>query len=141
MNPASWIPPDRYRLFHGLGASLPSMHGEESDLESECKRMISNIYRRVHSTGRMGWMAHQKWKEAKQLPGTAGPGNMLGCCLISFHFLWVIHPIRPVYVTLFLKDYMTPHSLKSLYLRVPYLTRISLSYSPLAFTVRPKKHK
>jgi len=34
------------------------------------------------TTGRMGWMAHQKWKEAKQLPGTAGPGNMLGCCLI-----------------------------------------------------------
>ena len=96
VNPASWIPPDRYRLFHGLGASLPSMHGEESDLESECKRMISNIYRRVHSTGRMGWMAHQKWKEAKQLPGTAGPGKMLGCCLISFHFLWAIHPIRPV---------------------------------------------
>ena len=21
---------------------------------------------------------------------------MLGCCLLSFHFLWVIHPIRPV---------------------------------------------
>ena len=44
----------------------------------------------------MGWMAHRKWKEAKQLPGTAGPCNMLGCCFISFHFLWAIHPIRPV---------------------------------------------
>ena len=43
-----------------------------------------------------GWMAHRKWIEAKQLPGTGGPGNMLGCCLISFHFLWAIHPIRPV---------------------------------------------
>ena len=41
-------------------------------------------------------MAHRKRKETKQQPGTAGPGNMLGCCLISFHFLWVIHPIRPV---------------------------------------------
>ena len=41
-------------------------------------------------------MAQRKWKEAKQLPGTAGPGNMLGCSLISFHFLWAIHPIRPV---------------------------------------------
>ena len=41
-------------------------------------------------------MAHRKWKEAKQLPSTAGPGNMLGCCLIYFHFLWAIHPIRPV---------------------------------------------
>ena len=47
-------------------------------------------------TGRMWWMAHRKWKEAKQLPGTAGPGNMLGCCLIYFHFLWAIHPIRHV---------------------------------------------
>ena len=44
----------------------------------------------------MEWMAHRKWKEAKQLPRTAGPGNMLGCSLISFHFLWAIHPIRPV---------------------------------------------
>ena len=40
--------------------------------------------------------AQRKWKDTKQHPGTAGPGNMLGCCLISFHFLWVIHPIRPV---------------------------------------------
>ena len=28
-------------------------------------------------------MAHRKWKETKQEPGTAGPGNMLGCCLLS----------------------------------------------------------
>ena len=52
------------------------------------------------STGRMGWMAHRKWKEAKQLTGTAGPGNMLGCSLISFHFLWAIHPICPVHLNL-----------------------------------------
>ena len=32
----------------------------------------------------------------KQQPGTAGPGNTLGCCVLSFHFLWAIHPIRPV---------------------------------------------
>ena len=51
-------------------------------------------------TGQMGWMAHRKWKEAKQLPSTAGPGNMLGCSLISFHFLWAIHPIRPVGIPL-----------------------------------------
>ena len=35
-------------------------------------------------------MAHRKWKETKQQPGTAGPGNMLGCCLVSFLFLWAI---------------------------------------------------
>ena len=31
-------------------------------------------------------MAHRIWKETKLQPGTAGPGNMPGCCLISFHF-------------------------------------------------------
>ena len=35
-------------------------------------------------------MAHRKWKEAKQLPGTAGPGNRLSSCFVSFHFLWAI---------------------------------------------------
>ena len=34
--------------------------------------------------------AHRKWKETKQQPRTAGPGNMLGCCLVSFHFLLTI---------------------------------------------------
>ena len=27
---------------------------------------------------------------APKQPGTAGPGNMLGYCLVSFHFLWAI---------------------------------------------------
>ena len=40
-------------------------------------------------------MVHRSWREAKQLPGKAGLGNMLGC-KISFHFLWAILPIRPV---------------------------------------------
>ena len=35
-------------------------------------------------------IAHRIWKETKQEPGTAGPGIMLGCCLVSFHFLWAI---------------------------------------------------
>ena len=33
---------------------------------------------------------HRIWKVTKQQPRTAGPGNMLGCCLFSFHFLWAI---------------------------------------------------
>ena len=49
-------------------------------------------------TGRMGWMAHRKWKEIRlqpsMLPGPAVPGS----CLASFHFRWDIHPIRPVYL-------------------------------------------
>ena len=43
-------------------------------------------------------MAHRKWKKNKQPPGTAGPGNMLGCCLISFHFWCDIYLIRPVQI-------------------------------------------
>ena len=35
-------------------------------------------------------MAHRIWKQTKQQPGTAGPGNMLGCCSVSFHFLLAI---------------------------------------------------
>ena len=47
-------------------------------------------------------MSHGKWKEAKQqsskFPGPAVPG----CCLVSFHFLWTIHPIcRPVVILRF----------------------------------------
>ena len=44
---------------------------------------------------RVDSLPHRKWKEIKQQPGTAGSGNMLGCCLLSFHVLWAIHPIRP----------------------------------------------
>ena len=35
-------------------------------------------------------MAHRKWKETNLQPGTARAGNMLGCSLVSFHFLWDI---------------------------------------------------
>ena len=35
-------------------------------------------------------MAHRIGKETKQHPGTAAPDNMLGCCLVSFHFLLAI---------------------------------------------------
>ena len=33
-------------------------------------------------------MANRKWIETEQQPGTAEPGNMLGCCIIYFHFRW-----------------------------------------------------
>ena len=36
-------------------------------------------------------------KETKQEPGTAEPGNRLGCCLISFHFLWAILYVSRLY--------------------------------------------
>ena len=43
---------------------------------------------KFYSTVRVDSLPHRKWKETKQEPGTTGPGNMLGCCLVSFHFLW-----------------------------------------------------
>ena len=46
-------------------------------------------------------MAQRKWKDSKQQPGTAGPGNMLGCCLIYFHFLWAILSTSTVVYKLF----------------------------------------
>ena len=48
------------------------------------------IWHGVYTTACGHRMAHRKWKETKQQPGTAGPDNMLGCCLVSFHFLWAI---------------------------------------------------
>ena len=74
----------------------------QTTLATTSDRKLNSFWETSHwnasktCTGRMEWMAHRKWKEAKQLPGTAGPGNMLGCSLICFHFLWAIHPIRPV---------------------------------------------
>ena len=53
----------------------------------------------MKDNARAGWqfntvlvlrMAHRIWKETKQQPGTAGPGHMLGCCLVYFHFMWAI---------------------------------------------------
>ena len=41
-------------------------------------------------------MAHRKWRETKQLSSVLPGPAVLGCCLISFRFLWAIHPIRPV---------------------------------------------
>ena len=35
-------------------------------------------------------MAHRKWIETEHQPGTAEAGNMLGCCLNYFRFLWAI---------------------------------------------------
>ena len=43
-------------------------------------------------------MAHRIWKETKHEPGTVGPGNILGCCLVCFHFLWAVLSTSTVYV-------------------------------------------
>ena len=47
----------------------------------------------------MGWMAHRKWIEIRQQPSMLPGPPVPGSCLASFHFLWAIHPIRPVQST------------------------------------------
>ena len=49
----------------------------------------------------------QEMEKNKQQPGTAGPGNMLGSCLISFHFLWGKLSTRTVGEAHFLKTVKT----------------------------------
>ena len=42
------------------------------------------------------------WKETKQEPGAAGSGNMLGSCLVSFHFLWAFLSTNTVFLVILL---------------------------------------
>ena len=51
------------------------------------------------------WMSHRKQKDTKQQPGTAGHGNILGCCLVSFSFLCDIDSIHSV---------LSPHNMFNL---------------------------
>ena len=54
-------------------------------------------FRWSHSVEWMEWMSHRKQKETKQQPVTAGPGNILGCCLVYLSFLCDIHSIHSVF--------------------------------------------
>ena len=71
-------------------------------------------------------MAHRKWKEIMQqpsmLPGPAVPGS----CFASFHFLWAIHPIRPVHMmsTKF-SDFLPPPILICIFTQSPFLNFLS----------------
>ena len=56
-------------------------------------------------------MAYRKWKETKVHPGTAGPGNRLGCSLVSFHFLFAILCPQAVFIIVSnLADILAAHS-------------------------------
>ena len=77
------------RIRNGVTPPMPS---EDSDTFQTMQWPISRWCggRRPGSTVRVDSLPHRKWREFQQQPGTAGPGNMLGCCVISFHFLWAI---------------------------------------------------
>ena len=38
-------------------------------------------------------MSHRKWKETKQQPGTAGPDNIPGWCIVYLRSLSDIHSV------------------------------------------------
>ena len=90
-------------------------------------------------------MAHRKWKANKQEPGTAEPGNMLGCCLNYFHFLWAILITSTVHSLFFIRDigfFCPALSLifsKILHRNVPYLSLIFLKIL-LANALNSPKH-
>ena len=74
-----------------LASRTAVRRGEVSQLKSDRRQV--DLYRVRPQNG------PQEIKRTKQQPGTAGPGNMLRCCLVSFHFLWAIlwpHPVRNV---------------------------------------------
>ena len=56
-----------------------------SELHWKIRQEITNIPTACGHT-----IAHRKWKETKLQPGTARPGNRLGYCLVSSHFLRAI---------------------------------------------------
>ena len=62
----------------------------------------------AHCTGRMERIAHRKWKESKQQPSMLSGLAVPGCCLIYFHYLWAIHPIRPVCKAASASDFSQP---------------------------------
>ena len=54
------------------------------------------LFCKMSGTEWIQWMSQRKRGETKQQPGTAGPGNILGCCLVSLCFLRDIHSIPSV---------------------------------------------
>ena len=78
-------------------------------MEVQLQQFLLEIQSRRSCTACGHRIAHRKWKETKQQPGTAGPGgpgNMLGCCFVSFHFLWAI-------ICLFKDPSLSPTNLRS----------------------------
>ena len=70
-----------------------------------------------HCTVRVDSLPDREWKETKQQPGTAGPGKMLGCCLVSFHFLWgklSMHTVYDILKTFGFFDPLPPLSLSQI---------------------------
>ena len=86
--------------------AFPRLHDSASWPGVSSRNLGNNLFDGLctYNTGRMGWMSHWKWKETKQQPSMLPGPAVSGCCFISFHFLWAIHPIHPVQSPDFLGD-------------------------------------
>ena len=79
---------------------------ECTSLENAHKSHLGIMSGNCMNRGRWTTTAHTTvlvfriWKETKQEPVTVGPGNMLGCCLVSFPILWAILSTSTVHARL-----------------------------------------
>ena len=76
-------------------------------------------------------MAHRKRKDTKLQPVTAGPGNMIGSCLVSFHFLWAI--LCPQAVEVMVRQNLPERKVKLFALKGKWL--YTRTFTPLPFPV------
>ena len=76
----------RHSTFSGVGLSLNNI----------IQTGIVSTFPLRFPTERLHRMKHRKWRETKQQPSTARPGNTLGCCFVSLHFLFYILCSRSV---------------------------------------------
>ena len=72
----------------GGGVSNGQLGEVDAPRTGQCTGYGMDFGLEVYNAGCGTRMANRKWRETKQQPGTAGPGNMLGCCLIYVRFLW-----------------------------------------------------
>ena len=80
----------------GIFKSL-SIHGTYSQISVVLELTIQPFIQPLRITVCGHRMAQRKWKETKHQTGTAGPGTIFGCYLVSIHFLWAIlwpHPVH-----------------------------------------------
>ena len=75
----------------GLPYMMSAQKGLYYEIIQICWHMMTN------TTEWMEWMTHRKRKETKQQPGTAEPGNIPGCFLVSLRFVCDIHSIHSTF--------------------------------------------
>ena len=77
----------------GGGDSNGQLGEVDAPRTGQCRGYGMDFGLEVYNTGCGRRMANRKWKETKQQPGTAGPGNMIGCYYVSFFPFPVGHSV------------------------------------------------